>query len=63
VLEFFVASWVLFAKILELPLGQNPIGESFNDLLFSDVVYLSTQFTGPSVIVPETFASFLLEAF
>jgi hypothetical protein len=63
VLEFFIASRVLFAKILELPLGQNPIGEIFNDLSFSDVMYLSTQLTEPSVIVPETFASFLLESF
>jgi hypothetical protein len=63
VLEFFVASWVLFAEILELQLGKNPIGESFNDLSFSDVVYLSTQLTELSEIVPKTFASFLLEAF
>jgi hypothetical protein len=57
VLEFFVASWVLFAKILELPLGQNPIGESFNDLPFSDAMYLSTQFTEPSIIVPHQLVS------
>jgi hypothetical protein len=63
VLEFFIASWVLFAEILELPLGQNPIGEIFNDLPFSDVMYLSTQLTEPSVLVPETFVSFLLESF
>jgi hypothetical protein len=44
-LEFFIASRVLFAEIIELPLSQDPIGESLNDLSFSDVMYLSTQFT------------------
>jgi hypothetical protein len=63
VLEFFVASWVLFVEILELPLGWNFVGESFNDLPFSDVMYLSTQLTEPSVIISETFASFFLESF
>jgi hypothetical protein len=63
VLEFFIALWVLFVEILELPLGQNPIGEIFNDLSFSDVLYLSTQLTEPLVLVPETFVSFLLESF
>jgi hypothetical protein len=63
VLEFFIASQVLFAEIMELPLSQDPIGESLNDLSFSDVVYLSMQFTKPSVKVSETFATFLLKSF
>jgi hypothetical protein len=62
-LEFFVALRVLFVEILKLPLGYNSIGESFNDFSFSDVVNLSTQLTKPSIIVPKTFASFLLESF
>jgi hypothetical protein len=62
-LEFFIALWVLFAEIMELPLSQDSIGESLNNLTFSDVVYLSTQFTKPSVKVFETFATFLLESF
>jgi hypothetical protein len=57
-LEFIIASRVLFAKIMELPLSQDSIGESPNDLSFSDVVYLSTQFTKPSVKVSETLATF-----
>ena len=62
-LEFFIASRVLFAEIMELTLSQDSIGESLNDLSFSDVVYLSTQFTKPSVKVSETFTTFLLESF
>jgi hypothetical protein len=57
-LEFFIALWVLFAEIMELPLSQDSIGESLNNLTFSDVVYLSTQFTKPSVKVFETFCHF-----
>jgi hypothetical protein len=38
-------------------------GESFNDFPFGDVMNLSTQLTKPSIIVPKTFASFLLESF
>jgi hypothetical protein len=60
-LEFFVTSRALFVEILELPLDHNTIGKSFNDLSFSDVVYLIMQFTEPSIIVPETFAFFLLD--
>jgi hypothetical protein len=40
--EFFIISWVLFAKVLKLPLGHDPVGESFDYFSFSDVMYLST---------------------
>jgi hypothetical protein len=41
-LEFLIALRVLFVEIMELPLSRDSIGESLNDLSFSDVVYLST---------------------
>jgi hypothetical protein len=40
--ELFIVFWVLFAKVLKLPLGHDPMGESFDYLSFSNVVYLST---------------------
>jgi hypothetical protein len=39
-LEFFIVPWVLFAEVVELPLGQYPVRESFNNFLLSDVVLL-----------------------
>jgi hypothetical protein len=40
--EAFIVSRVLFAKILKLPLGHDPVGEGFDYFSFSDVMYLST---------------------
>jgi hypothetical protein len=40
--EFFIASRVLFVEVLKLPLGHDPVGESFDYFSFSDVIYLST---------------------
>jgi hypothetical protein len=40
--ELFIVSRVLFAKVLKLPLGHDPVGESFNYFSFNDVMYLST---------------------
>jgi hypothetical protein len=40
--ELFIVFWVLFAKVLKLPLGDDPVGESFDYLSFGNVVYLST---------------------
>jgi hypothetical protein len=40
--EFFIISQVLFAKVLKLPLGLDPMGESFDYFSFSNVMYLST---------------------
>jgi hypothetical protein len=40
--ELFIVSQVLFAKVLKLPLGHDPVGESFDYFSFSDVMYLST---------------------
>jgi hypothetical protein len=48
---------------MELPFSLDSIGESVNDLSFSDVMYLSTQFTKLSLKVSETFTTFLLESF
>jgi hypothetical protein len=40
--EFFIVSRVLFAEVLKLPLGHDPVGESFDYFSFSDVRYLTT---------------------
>jgi hypothetical protein len=40
--ELFIVSWVFFAKVLKLPHGHDPMGESLDYLSFSDVMYLST---------------------
>jgi hypothetical protein len=40
--EFFIVSRVLFAEVLKLPLGHDPMGESFDYFSFGDVLYLST---------------------
>jgi hypothetical protein len=40
--EFFIVSRVLFVEVLKLPLGHDPVGESFDYFSFSDVIYLST---------------------
>jgi hypothetical protein len=60
--EFFIISWVLFAKVLKLPLGHDPMGEGFDYFSSSDVVYLSTQFTKSSVIISKALATFLFES-
>jgi hypothetical protein len=60
--EFFIVSQVLFAKVLKLSLGHDPVGEGFDYFSFSDVVYLSTQFTKSSVIISEALATFLFES-
>jgi hypothetical protein len=57
--EFFIVSQVLFAEVLKLPLGHDPVGEGFDYFLFSDVMYLSTQFTKSSVIISVALATFL----
>jgi hypothetical protein len=60
--EFFIISQVLFAKVLKLPLGHDPMGEGFDYFSFSDVMYLSTQFTKSSVIISKDLTTFLLES-
>jgi hypothetical protein len=46
---------------LKLPLGHDPVGESFDYLLFGDVVHLSTQFAKSTIIISEAFTTFLFE--
>ena len=41
-LEFFVASWVLFAEILKLPPSHDYVRESFDYFSLCDVMYLSS---------------------
>jgi hypothetical protein len=40
--EFFIISWVLFAKILKLPFNHDPVRKGFNYFSFDDVMYLGT---------------------